>query len=86
MNTMPTVPTVPTPNPSTVTPTSRRGGPRIGRVLGGLFFGLLLGAGLAMMSVLYAVAAAGTKAPWVVLGVMTLLGLLVGLVPRRRTG
>lgn len=52
----------------------------------GLLAGLLLGLGLALMLITYAKIAAGTKAPFVVIGVVALVGALLGLMPARSTG
>lgn len=65
---------------------SERGSLHIGRLVQGLVSGLLLGLGIAVMLILYAKAAAGTKAPWVVMAVMALIGAAIGLLPSRGDG
>jgi hypothetical protein len=51
----------------------------------GLFGGLLFGLGLALALISFAVIALGTLTPWVVVGLCTVFGVLLGLVmPARR--
>ena len=57
----------------------------VGRVIQGLLSGLFLGLGFALMLIAYAKIAAGTKAPWVVMGIVALVGALLGLLPTRST-
>ncbi len=55
------------------------------RIIRGLISGLLLGAGMAVFSVLYGLTAAGTRAPWAVFAVVTVIGVAAGaVIPRRR--
>ncbi len=53
------------------------------RLVQGFFSGLLLGLGIALMLITYAKIAAGTKAPWVVVGIVTLIGTALGLLASR---
>lgn len=48
----------------------------------GLFFGLLLGLGLALMAVLYGWYFAGPLTPWLLLLLGVVIGLLMVFVPR----
>jgi len=55
------------------------------RIVRGLISGLLLGAGLAVFSVLNGLTAAGTRAPWAVYAIAAVVGIGAGaLIPRRR--
>lgn len=57
---------------------------RVRRTVGGLCSGLLFGLGLVLMLVMYGTVALGTRAPFAVLAGALLVGLAVGLLPRRR--
>lgn len=48
----------------------------------GLFFGLLLGLGLGLMSIIYGLYVLGPLTPWILVVVGVVLGLLVAFVPR----
>ena len=48
----------------------------------GLFFGLLLGIGLAIMAILYGWYFVGPMTPWLLLLAAVILGVLMAFVPR----
>ena len=48
----------------------------------GLFFGLLLGLGLGLMSIVYGVYFAGQLTPWLLVVLGVLIGLAMALLPR----
>lgn len=50
----------------------------------GFFGGLLVGLGLALLLLSYSVVPFGGATPWVMIGVLTVLGLLWGLFGPRR--
>jgi ABC-type antimicrobial peptide transport system permease subunit len=50
----------------------------------GLFFGLLLGLGLGLMSIVYGINTVGVITPWVAILVGILIGLLVAFLPSRK--
>lgn len=56
---------------------------RFGRVILGLLTGLVLGIGLALLLVMYGVAALGTLVPVMVVGGTILVGFVLGLLPRK---
>jgi len=56
---------------------------RFSRVILGLLAGLVLGMGAAALLVMYGVAALGTMTPVLVLGGTALLGVILGILPRR---
>ena len=48
----------------------------------GLFFGLLLGLGLGLMSILYGFYFLGNMTPWIMVVVGIVIGILFAFVPR----
>ena len=56
---------------------------RIGRTVLGIAAGLVLGAGVAALLVMYGVVALGTMTPLLVVGGTAFFGLVLGLLPRR---
>jgi len=56
---------------------------RIGRVILGVVAGFMFGLGLALMLIMYSKIALGTKAPWVVIATFVVIGIVLGLLPRR---
>jgi hypothetical protein len=56
---------------------------RFGRVILGLLTGLVLGMGVALLLVMYAVTALGTMVPLLVVGGTMLVGVVLGLLPRK---
>lgn len=56
---------------------------RAGRIVLGIVGGFMFGLGLALMLILYSKIALGTKAPWVVVGVFVVIGIVLGALPRR---
>lgn len=56
---------------------------RFGRTILGILAGLVLGVGVAALLVMYGVVALGTMTPLLVVGGTTLLGFVLGLLPRR---
>ncbi len=57
---------------------------RLRRTIGGLCSGLMVGLGLTLMLVMYGTVALGTRAPFAVLAGAVLVGLVLGILPRRR--
>ena len=56
---------------------------RFGRTILGILAGLVLGVGVAALLVMYGVVALGTMTPLLVVGGSALVGLVLGLLPRR---
>ena len=48
----------------------------------GIFFGLLLGIGLALMSIIYGIYFAGSMTPWILLILGVVIGLVMSFVPK----
>lgn len=48
----------------------------------GIFFGLLLGVGLALMAIIYGIYFAGPMTPWILLVLGVVIGLVMVFVPR----
>lgn len=48
----------------------------------GIFFGLLLGVGLALMAIIYGLYFAGPMTPWLLLALGVLIGLVMVFVPK----
>lgn len=48
----------------------------------GIFFGLLLGVGLALMAIIYGIYFAGPMTPWILLILGVVIGLVMVFVPR----
>lgn len=48
----------------------------------GIFFGLLLGVGLALMAIIYGIYFAGPMTPWILLVMGVVIGLVMVFVPR----
>lgn len=48
----------------------------------GIFFGLLLGVGLALMAIIYGLYFAGPMTPWILLILGVVIGLVMVFVPR----